>query len=202
MTSPRSVSPLRAISGKVAYRGKAYSFVSNCSEFDWKLTTFKPTFVLGSRTYVPGTVRLCVVTELPSDNLVIVEALNDDETFRAQKHLGYVRAGGKFAGANGYVFTFTSATPSSGLSSGDTLTIGLKNDVAFVKEGSIVGGVELSVTTLPMFLWNPAFGYPSTYYYHVFIVDYKTNYSNMLLVTVKLNDKGEVKSVTGEFPAG
>ena len=188
-----------AISGKVAYRGKSYSFTSSCSEFEWKLTTFKPTFALGSKTYAPGTVRLCVITELVSENLVIVEALNDDETFRAQKQLGYIRAGGKFAGANGYVFTFTSATPNSGLSSGDTLTIGLKNDVAFVKEGSSVGGVELSVTTLPMFLWNPALGYPSTYYYRVFMVDYKANYNKMLFVTVKLGDNGAVKSVTGEF---
>ena len=187
------------ISGKVAYRGKPYSFTSSCSTFSENETSFKPTFVLGSKTYKPGTVKLCVVTELAAENLVIVEAFNDDETFRAQKQLGYIRAGGKLAGANGHVFTFTAATANSGLSSGDTLTIGLKNDVAWVKDGSTVGGVALSVTTLPMFLWNPALGYPKTYYYQVFIVDDKVNYGKRLFVTVKLNSKGAVKSVSGEF---
>lgn len=193
------------ISGKVAYRGKSYSFASSCSTFLEKETSFKPTLVLGSKTYKPGTVKLCVVTELAAENLVIVEALGEEEVeeykpaFRAQKQLGYIRAGGKFSGANGYVFTFTGATANSELSSGDTLTIGLKNDVAWVKDGSTVGGVALSVTTLPMFLWNPALGYPSTWYYQVFIVDYKSNYNKMLFVTVKLNNKGAVKSVSGEF---
>ena len=193
------------ISGKVAYKGKPYSFTSSCSTFSEKETSFKPTLALGSKTYKPGTVKLCVVTELAAENLVIVEAFSEEEVeeykpaFRAQKQLGYIRAGGKFAGANGHVFTFTGATANSGLSSGDTLTIGLKNDVAWVKDGSTVGGVALSVTTLPMFLWNPALGYPSAYYYQVHIVDYTADYNKMLFVTVKLNSKGAVKSVSGEF---
>ena len=196
------------ISGKVAYRGKAYSFTSSCSEFDsesdWKLTTFKPTFVLGSRTYSPGIVKLCVIYELSAQGFVIVEAFNDAFDFRAQKRLGYIRAGGKFAEANGHVFTFTSATPNSGLSSGDKLTISLKNDVAYIQKGSIADGVEISTTTLPIFLDSVRFaiGYPTTFYYEVYIVDYKANYSNMLIVTLQLDDKGEVKSVKGEFPAG
>ena len=193
------------ISGKAIYRGKVYSFTSSCSTFLEKETSFKPTFVLGSKTYKPGIVKLCVVTDLAAENLVIVEAFGEEEveeykpSFRAQKQLGYIRSGGKFAGANEHVFTFTGATANSGLSSGDTLSIGLKNDVAWVKDGSTVGGVALSITTLPMFLWNPALGYPSTYYYQVFIVDYKSNYNKMLFVTVKLNNKGAVKSVSGEF---
>ena len=191
------------ISGKVAYRGKPYSFTSSCSTFSEKETAFKPTLVLGSKIYKPGTVKLCVVTELAAENLVIVEALGKEEVeeytpaFRAQKQLGYIRAGGKFSGANGHVFTFTEATANSGLSSGDTLMVGLKNDVAFVN--GTVGGAALSVTTLPMFLWNPALGYPSAYYYQVYIVDYTANYNKMLFVTVKLDSKGAVKSVSGEF---
>ena len=192
------------ITGKVAYRGKPYSFSSSCSTFKWKETSFKPTFVLGSKIYTPGKLKLCVITEIAADDFIIVDAFpanaKYESTFRAQRQLGYIRAGGKLAGANGHVFTFTAATANSGLSSGDTLTIGLKNDVAFIKDGSTIGGVGLSVTTLPMFI-APSFaiGYPNTFYYQVFIVDYKSNYNKMLYVTVKRNSNGVVKSVSGEF---
>ena len=42
-------------------------------------------------------------------------------------------------------------------------------------------------------------GYPSTFYYQIYVVDYKANYNKTILVTVKLNDKGAVKSVDAEF---
>ena len=192
------------ISGNIAYRGKKYSFSSKCSNFSEMETTFKPTFILGSRTYSPGTLKLGVVFALSEQGFVITEAWKENDidfSFHAQKRLGYIRTGGKFEGANLRTFTFTASTPGSGLSSGDTLTVGLKNDVAYIKEGSTVGGVELSTSTLPIFLDPVRFvmGYPSIFYYQIYVVDYKANYNKTILVTVKLNDKGTVKSVDAEF---
>ena len=190
------------ISGKVAYRGKSYSFSSKCSTFSEMETKFKPTFVLGSRTYTPGTLKLGIVFDLSEQGFTITEAWTEGFVFHAQKRLGYVRNGGKFAGANLRTFTFTGSTPRSGLSSGDKLTIGLKNDVAYIKEGSTVGGVELSTVTLPMFLDPLKFvmGYPRTFYYQIYVVDYKANYDNILEVTIELSkENGPVKSVKAEF---
>ena len=83
------------VSGKVTYKGKAYSFKVACSSSSMSKTKFSPKIKIGSSTFKPGTVTV-KAREL-ADAVSTTEGTNSKGTFVGQKKANLLKKGGKLA---------------------------------------------------------------------------------------------------------
>ena len=133
------------VSGKVKYKGKAYSFTSEYKSCTATKATFATKVKIGSSTFQPKTVT---VKKTVLDGLSVVEAANAKGTFAAQKKPGLVKKGKTLAALVGKKFTFTKKTPNSGLTkSKDKLAVTVSDGDA-VKVSGTVNGKKLSASML------------------------------------------------------
>lgn len=137
------------VSGKIDYKGKAYSFTSKCSSSTVDATKFSIKVKIGSKTFTTGTVTTFKAgTEFP---VVCAEGMGN--SFIVQKHPGLITAGGALEKFIGRVFTVSGGDEGSsswGLKkSTDKLTFKiLSNDL--VQFSGTVNGSKISATSAPL----------------------------------------------------
>ena len=137
------------VSGKIDYKGKAYSFTSKCSSSTVDATKFSIKVKIGSKTFSTGTVTTFKAgTEFP---VVCAEGMGN--SFIVQKHPGLITAGAALEKFIGRVFTVSGGDEGSsswGLKkSTDKLTFKiLSNDL--VQFSGTVNGSKISATSAPL----------------------------------------------------
>ena len=138
------------VSGKITYKGKAYSFTSKCSSSTVDATTFSIKVKIGSKTFSTGTVTTFKAgTEF---KVVCAESANR-VSFIVQKSPGLLKAGGALEKYIGKIFTVSGNVEGSELwglkKSTDKLTFKiLKGDL--VQFSGTVNGAKISATTAPL----------------------------------------------------
>ena len=170
------------ISGKVNYKGKAYSFTSKYKSCSAKKAKFTPSALeLGSKVFDPGSIT---VTPRPEriERYDVTEAVNVNSTFIAQKRCKLICSGGDLAFLNGNQYKFTNKDSNSGLKKGDSLEVLLKNDVAQI--AGTVGGKSLAVGSVPLFITSIELPDGAEYKLCVYIYDSKANYRKWLFFNV------------------
>ena len=172
------------VSGKVTYKGKAYSFKSTLSSCTASKAAFTPKVKIGKKTFKPGTVT---VKTRKIGGLSLVEAANSKGTFAAQKKPGLVKKGKTLAKLVGKSFTFTKKTKNSGLTkSGDKLKVKLADGDKVTASGT-VNGKKLAALSAPLIV-SKVSSLPgmTTYTLYADILDAKTKYYKTVVFTVKV----------------
>ena len=132
------------MSGKVTYKGKAYSFTSSISSCVDGGATFKPKVKVGSSTFQPGLVTI-MRYERPG-GLVLSEGMDANDRFVAQKKANLVKKGKTLAALVGKSFTFTKANEYSGLTKAKDKIKVLLSDGDSVKVTGTVNGKKISLS--------------------------------------------------------
>ena len=185
------------VSGKVKYKGKAYSFTSSYSSCSATKATFTPKVKVGSYTFQPKTVT---VKTVEMDGLSLVEAsAAKDGVFVAQKKPNLVKKGKALAKLVGKKFTFTKKDKNSGLTkSKDKLAVTVSNGDA-VKVSGTVNGKKLS-TSLPLLVSGKATeGGVTTYTLYADIIEPTLKYVRTLVFVVDADNTGAVVEVVPAF---
>ena len=170
------------VSGKVSYKGKAYSFASAYKSCTSSKAAFTPKAKVGSSIFKPGTVS---VKKHKIDGLSFVEAFAvDNGVFAAQKKPNLVKKGKPLAKLIGKTFTFTKKDANSGLTkSKDKLSVKLGNgDVATVS-GMVKGKALTSLAWVTLVSDKTTADGITTYVLYVDIIDAKLKYERTLVVT-------------------
>ena len=191
------------ISGKVTYKGKAYSFTSNYTDCDFVNAEFTPpSLKLGSKTFKLG--RVTVTDEelkFEGNGGLFYVASNAGGTFFAQKPFKFITSSGYLASIYKWSKKFTSTTSGSGLSGNDWLKVTLMDDVAVVK--GKVGGKSFSLSApLNYTRKKIASNGFTTYEFRAYVYDAKTGYRKWLQFTALAEDdrKGsDVQRITTKF---
>ena len=172
------------VSGKVTYKGKAYSFKSTLASCTASKATFAPKVKIGKTTFKPGTVT---VKTRKIGGLSLVEAANSKRTFAAQKKPGLVKKGKALAKLVGKSFTFTKKTKNSGLTkSGDKLKVKLADGDKVTASGT-VNGKKLAALSAPLIVSEvSALDGMTTYTLYADILDAKIKYYKTVVFTVKV----------------
>ena len=176
------------VSGKVTYKGKAYSFTSSLASCTATKATFSPKVKVGSNTFKPGTVT---VRTLKVGGLSIVEASNSKRTFSAQKKPDLVKKGKALAALVGKTFTFTKKDAGSGLTkSKDRIEVVLANGDA-VKVTGVVGGKKLSALSwVTLVSGRATSGGVETYTLYADIISASPAYGRTLVITATVGPDG------------
>ena len=180
------------ISGKVTYKGKAYSFTSNYTGCDFVKAEFTPpSLTMGSKTFKLGRVTV-TEEELKFDGNggLFYVASNAAGTLFAQKPFKFITSNGYLGALYKHTSKFTKNTPGSGLTgTGDWVKVNLVDDMAVVSGKK--GGKSFSLSA-PLNYTSKQFtsdGYV-TYEFRTYIYDSKTGYFKWLHYTVKaVSDK-------------
>jgi hypothetical protein len=191
------------VSGKVTYKGKAYSFKANCSSCSSAKAAFSPKVAVGSGTFKPGTVT--VKMRGLADEVFITEGTNSKGTFVGQKKANLLKKGGKLAELIGRTLSFTKADKGSGLTkSKDRLDVLLSNGDT-VKVSGTVGGKALTALSAPLLVQGSSLvvigdgtaaeSYITRYWLYAYILDATLKYYKTLAVTVDVGDYGAVEGV-------
>ena len=172
------------VSGKVTYKGKAYSFKSTLSSCTASKATFTPKVKIGKATFKPGTVT---IRETENVGGWLVEAANKKGTFTGQKKANLVKKGKALAKLVGKSFTFTKKTKNSGLTkSGDKLKVKLADGDKVTASGT-VNGKKLAALSAPLIVSEvSALDGMTTYTLYADILDAKTKYYKTVVFTVKV----------------
>ena len=186
-----SVGSTGEVSGKVTYKGKAYSFTSAYKSCTASKATFAPKVKIGSKTFKPGTVA---VKSQKIGGLSIVEAANSEGTFAAQKKAGLVKKGKALAKLVGKTFKFTKKTKNSGLKkSKDKLEVKLADGDA-VKVSGVVNGKKLTALSWVTLVSGKATkGGSEVYTLYVDMIDASLKYERTLVITATVGS-GSVKA--------
>ena len=176
------------VSGKVTYKGKAYSFTAKYKSCTATKATFAPTIKAGSKTFKPSTVT---VKTLKVGGLSLVEAANSKATFAAQKKANLVKKGKALAKLVGKTFKFTKKTKNSGLTkSKDKLEVKLANGDA-AKVTGVVGGKKLTAISWVTLVSDvTAESGAKVYTLYVDIIDAKLKYEKTLVITATVGSGG------------
>ena len=132
------------VSGKITYKGKAYSFTSSISSCVDDDADFKPKVKVGSSTFQPGLVT--ITQHEQQDGLVLSECMDANDRFVAQKKANLVKKGKKLAALVGKSFTFTKADEYSGLTKAKDKIKVLLSDGDSVKVTGTVNGKKISLS--------------------------------------------------------
>ena len=172
------------VSGKVTYKGKAYSFKTTLSSCTSSKAAFTPKVKIGKKTFKPGAVT---IRETESAGGRLVEAANSKRTFAAQKKANLVKKGKALAKLVGKSFTFTKKTKNSGLTkSGDKLKVKLADGDKVTASGT-VNGKKLAALSAPLIVSEvSALDGMTTYTLYADILDAKTKYYKTVVFTVKV----------------
>ena len=176
------------VSGKVNYKGKAYSFTSAYKSCTATKATFAPSVKVGKKTFKPGTVT--VKTQKLAD-LSLVEAANSKGTFAAQKKPNLVKKGKALAKLVGKTFTFTKKTKNSRLTkSKDKLSVKLAEGDA-AKVTGVVGGKKLTAISWVTLVSSKATKSGSEVYtLYVDIIDASLKYERTLVIKATVSTGG------------
>ena len=176
------------VSGKVNYKGKAYSFKSTLSSCTASKAAFTPKVKIGKKTFKPGTVT---VKTQKVGGLSLVEAANSKGTFAAQKKPELVKKGKVLAKLVGKTFKFTKKTKNSGLTkSKDKLEVKLANGDA-VKVAGVVGGKKLTaISWVTLVSGKATKGGSEVYTLYVDIIDAKLKYERTLVIKATVSTGG------------
>ncbi|MBR2839051.1 MAG: hypothetical protein IKE55_09725, partial [Kiritimatiellae bacterium] len=172
------------VSGKVTYKGKAYSFTSTLSSCTASKAAFTPKVKIGKKTFKPGTVT---VKTRKIGGMSLVEAANSKGTFAAQKKSNLVKKGKALAKLVGKSFTFTKKAKNSGLTkSGDKLKVKLADGDKVTASGT-VNGKKLAALSAPLIVSKvSALPGMTTYTLYADILDAKTKYYKTVVFTVNV----------------
>ncbi|MBQ2632471.1 MAG: InlB B-repeat-containing protein [Kiritimatiellae bacterium] len=172
------------VSGKVTYKGKAYSFKSTLASCTASKATFTPKVKIGKATFKPGAVT---IRETENVGGWLVEAANKKGTFTGQKKANLVKKGKALAKLVGKSFTFTKKTKNSGLKkSGDKLKVMLADGDKVTASG-MVNGKKLAALSAPLIVSEvSALDGMTTYTLYADILDAKTKYYKTVVFTVKV----------------
>ena len=172
------------VSGKVTYKGKAYSFTSTLSSCTASKAAFTPKVKIGKATFKPGAVT---IRETENAGGFLVEAANKKGTFTGQKKANLVKKGKALAKLIGKSFTFTKKTKNSGLTkSGDKLKVKLADGDKVTASGT-VNGKKLAAISAPLIVSDvSALDGMTTYTLYADILDAKTKYYKTVVFTVKI----------------
>ena len=172
------------VSGKVTYKGKAYSFSSTLSSCTASKAAFTPKVKIGKATFKPGAVT---IRKTENAGGWLVEAANKKGTFTGQKKANLVKKGKALAKLIGKSFTFTKKTKNSGLTkSGDKLKVKLANGDKVTASGT-VNGKKLTALSAPLIVSEvSALPGMTTYTLYADILDAKTKYYKTVVFTVKV----------------
>ena len=187
------------VSGKVKYKGTTYKFTSKYAYCSAKEARFSPDAMkLGSKTLDPGQI---VVTSQQDriEGMRVVEAVNKNSIFIAQKPAGMVRPGGELEKVlQEYSYTFKQRDAGSGLGADDSLKIFVNNDT--VNVSGWYGGKKLAVGTFPLFVTSRKVGKDGvTYSLCAYIYDHVAKYRKWLFFNITLTDSGEIYDFELEF---
>ena len=186
------------VSGKVKYKGTTYKFTSKYAYCSAKEARFSPDAMkLGSKTLDPGQI---VVTSQQDriEGMRVVEAVNKNSIFIAQKTAKLVRPGGEVEILHEYSYTFKEKDSGSGLGADDRLKVSVANDA--VKVSGWYGGKKLAVDTLPLFVTSRKVGKDDvTYSLCVYIYDHVAKYRKWLFFNLTITDSGELYDFDPEF---
>ncbi|MBQ3341818.1 MAG: putative Ig domain-containing protein, partial [Kiritimatiellae bacterium] len=176
------------VSGKVTYKGKAYSFTAKYKRCTATKATFAPSVKVGKKTFKPGTVT---VKTLKVGGLSLVEAANSKATFAAQKKPNLVKKGKTLAKLIGKSFTFTKKTKNSGLTkSKDKLEVKLANGDA-AKVTGVVGGKKLTaISWVTLVSGKATKGGSEVYTLYVDIIDASLKYERTLVIKATVSTGG------------
>ncbi|MBR2838608.1 MAG: InlB B-repeat-containing protein [Kiritimatiellae bacterium] len=181
------------VSGKVMYKGKAYSFSSVYKSCTATKAMFTPKVKIGSFTFKPGTV---VVKPRKVGGLTLVEAsAAKNGVFAAQKKPGLVRRGWVLGALVDKTFTFTAKSANSGLTkSKDKLIVKLgRNDVATVS-GMVKGKKFTAVSWVVLVSDRETVSGASTYTLYVDIILPTYKYERTLVITARVGSGSTVAS--------
>ena len=139
------------VSGKVTYKGDAYSFTSAYATCSGVNATFNPQVAIGSSAFSPGAVT--VQTRDLALGGSVVECADANGVFAAQKQSGMVKAGGALADLVGGSFVIAwndGSNENCGLAKpGDKLDVLVMNG-DFVTVSGIVDGKPLASLSAPL----------------------------------------------------
>ena len=179
------------VSGKVTYKGKAYSFKSTLASCTASKATFAPKVKIGKTTFKPGTVT---VKTRKVGGLSLVEAANSKATFAAQKKPNLVKKGKALAKLVGKTFKFTKKTKNSGLTkSADKLTVKLANGDAAKVTGVVNGKKLTALSWVTLVSGKATKGGSAVYTLYVDIIDASLKYERTLVITATVGS-GNVKA--------
>ena len=141
------------VTGKIYYKGKAYSFTSKCTSSTEESTKFSVKVKIGSKTFSTGTVATFKAgTEFP-----VVCAESAGNTFIVQKHPGLIKAGGALEKYIGKVFAVTGSFEDSaswGLKkSSDKLTFKVVSG-DLVQVSGTVNGAKIAIAAPLRLIYN------------------------------------------------
>lgn len=185
------------VSGKITWKGDAYSFTSSLASCTASKATFSPKVKVGKATFKPGTVT---VKARKVGGLSLVEAANSKRTFAAQKKPDLVKKGKALAKLAGKSFEFTKETKNSGLAkSKDRLAVVL-SDGDTLKVTGTVGGKKLVALSAPLLASGRATaGGVTTYTLYADIISASPKYERTIVFTATVGPDGGI-DVQGAFP--
>ena len=146
-----SVGSTGKVSGKVTYKGKAYSFTSALASCTGAEATFSPQVAIGSSTFKPGKITIAV-RDLTLGGSVI-EGTDANGLFFGQKKANFVKTGGVLADMVGEEHMVTAEDKYSGLADGDVLNVLVVNGDSVEVSGT-VNGKPLAALSAPLRVVN------------------------------------------------
>ncbi|MBR2839588.1 MAG: SUMF1/EgtB/PvdO family nonheme iron enzyme [Kiritimatiellae bacterium] len=184
-----SVGATGKVSGKVTYKGKAYSFTSAYKSCTSSKATFAPKVKVGSSTFKPGTVT---VKAQKIDGLSLVEASAAKAgVFAAQKKPNLVKKGKPLAALVGKTFSFTKKSANSGLTkSKDKLSVKLVSGDAVKVAGTVKGKKLTALSWVALVSGKETSGGSTVYTLYVDIIDASLKYERTLVITATVGKRG------------
>ncbi|MBR2839175.1 MAG: InlB B-repeat-containing protein [Kiritimatiellae bacterium] len=187
------------VSGKVTYKGTAYQFTSKYSYCSAKKAKFTPSKMkLGTKTLDPGVIEVAQNQDRIF-GISVIEAVNVNSTYIAQKPVKLVCPGGELEVLNDYEYTFKERDVGSGLGDGDSLKVKVENDVVMVS--GWFGGKKIAANSIPLFVTSrkeDGSGYVA-YSLCAYIYDHKVKYRKWLFFDMTINDAGDLMDFDPNF---
>ena len=187
-----------AVSGKMTYKGKGYSFKANYSEASSSRATFKPSIKIGSTTYKPA-----VTIEKLADGITVSQANGEQKgkfVFVAQKKPSLIKAKKALAGMVGKSYTFSKGYKNAGLTkSGDKLKVKF-GETDVVKVSGQTKGKKVSFSTTVIYSGMEPGKKGDVYTAMVMLVDSTAKYYKSLVFTITVDPKtGKIVKVSKAF---
>ncbi|MBQ3343521.1 MAG: C10 family peptidase [Kiritimatiellae bacterium] len=174
------------VSGKVTYKGKAYSFKSECNYSSKLRLLFKPQITIGKKTFEPGYITIAQRT-LALGGVVVEEGNDDNGLVLVQRPTGVVTETGQLAELIGQEFVLTkdsNYTPN--LIDGDEIIVRVVDNDAVFMRGTIQGKT-LYGTSVPLRVENYLKrGNGNCYILSAYLFDESLNYYRTIRIQATL----------------
>ena len=174
------------VSGKVTYKGKAYSFKSECNYSSKLRLLFKPQITIGSKTFSPGYITIAQRT-LALGGVVVEEGNDDNGLVLVQRPTGVVTETGRLAELIGQEFVLTKdSNYSPNLLDGDEIVVRVVDGDTVFMRGTIQGKT-LYGTSVPLRVENYLKrGNGNCYILSAYLFDESLNYYRTIRIQATL----------------